>query len=80
MKYRPLSLLLFILDVYADSRVDDLYGAAFWALALFIFGFFSLGSHTEFPKTHRWLGITWDVLILFAVAVIFIRLVFGYSG
>jgi len=80
MTLRLISLILFAIDVHADAKVGDHYGAAFWAIAIFVFGVLAVWPHGEVFKKHRWLSILWNVLIAFSIAVFFIRVVFGYTG
>ena len=72
---RPLSVLLFALVAWADVRVHDWLGFAFWAVAFVIFGALLFGK-----EHRRWINVTWGVLTVFAIAVAIIRLGFGFTG
>jgi len=73
---KALSILLFAAVVVADARVSDWLGAAFWVVAAVVFGLLAFGRR----PLARWITVTWAVLSVMTVAVLIIRVGFGYTG
>lgn len=71
--------VLFAIIVWADARVSDWWGAAFWTAAA-IWALARVFTPIDKEPIKKYPHIELAVLTVLAVIVLFIRVVFGYSG
>ncbi len=71
---------LFLVVAYVDARVDDWYGVAFWVAAALINAAFMLAAKLKKNPLPRGVVIEIGVLTILSLAVLIVRLIFGYEG